>query len=242
MVLAALALTAVMGMTGLAVEIGNGYSTKVRNQRVADMAALGAAQAYQSGQSATTATQVAKDIVKASGLTVSNVTVNAPVTINGSSAIQVTVTTAVPIRLAQFVVHDADSSYDVTSSAAASLTSSSAPPCITALSGAVTNGISLTGGTSITATNCSVVTNSGISATWGTHITAKEVVSGKTVTDPGTGITTTPTANNIKQNKTNAASDTVASDARVVAGFAKVGNFTTPAPAGSGAQGVEFRL
>jgi len=42
-VMAAFALTAVMGMAGLAVELGNGYATKVRNQRVADMAALGAA-------------------------------------------------------------------------------------------------------------------------------------------------------------------------------------------------------
>ena len=125
MVLAAFALTAVMGMSGLAVEVGNGYSTKVRNQRVADMAALGAAQAYQANQSAATATQVAKDIVAASGLPASSATVNAPVTVNGVSAITVTVTTAVPVRLAQVVMNN--TSYNVTNTAAASLTNTSTP-------------------------------------------------------------------------------------------------------------------
>jgi uncharacterized membrane protein len=134
-IMAAFALTAVMGMTGLAVEAANGYSTKIRNQRVADMAALGAAQAYQANQSATVAAKVAQDIVAASGLSSNvnaRVTVNAPVMINGTSAIQVTVTTSVPIRLAQVVMHDADSRYDVTAAAAVSLVANTAQACITA--------------------------------------------------------------------------------------------------------------
>ena len=245
MVMAAFALTAVMGMTGLAVEVGNGYSTKVRNQRVADMAALGAAQAYQTSQSTTVAAQVAKDIVAASGLptTSPNLVIAAPVQVNGTSAVQVTITSAVPIRLAQVV--QGSSSYNVTSTAAASLASTSVPGCITALSGAVTNGVSLTGGTHITASGCAVVTNSGVSATAGTSISAKQVVAGKVVNDEaaqwGTpGITTTPTANNIKQNKSGAASDTVGADTRVVAGFAKVGTYTVPTAPGSGAQAWDF--
>jgi len=222
MVLAAFALTAVMGMSGLAVEVGNGYSTKVRNQRVADMAALGAAQAYQANQSVAVATQVAKDIVAASGLPASSATVNAPVTINGSSAITVTVTTAVPVRLAQVVMNN--TSYNVTNTAAASLTGS--PGCFTTLSSTATNGISLTGGTSMTATGCGVGSNAGISLTWGTKITAQQVVAGKAVSDPGSGITTTPTASNVKQNKGTSYTDTVGSDPRIVAGFAKVGTYT----------------
>ena len=63
MVLAALSLTAVMGMSGLAVEVGTGYAAKTRNQRVADMAALGAALAYQANSSPNEAAQTAKDIV-----------------------------------------------------------------------------------------------------------------------------------------------------------------------------------
>ena len=243
MVMAAFALTAVMGMTGLAVEVGNGYSTKIRNQRVADMAALGAAQAYQTSQSAAVATQVAKDIVAASGLPASSATVDATAQVNGVNAIQVTITTAVPVRLAHVVLNG--SSYNVTSIAAASLTSTSVPGCITALSSAVTNGVSLTGGTHITANGCAVLTNSGVSATAGTTISAKQVVAGKVVNDEaaqwGTpGITTTPTAKNIKQNKSGAASDTVGTDPRVVAGFAKVGNFTAPTPPASGAQAWNF--
>ena len=242
MVMAALSLTAVMGMSGLAVEVGNGYATKVRNQRVADMAALGGAQAYQSNQSVTVATQVAKDIVAASGLLASVATVTSG-TVNGVSAIQVTVTNAVPVRLAQVVMNT--TSYNVTSYAAASLIGNSTPGCITALSSAVTYGVSLTGGTHITATGCSVVTNSGISATSGTTISAKQVVAGKTVNDVaaqwGTpGITTTPTANNIQQNKSGAASDTVGTDSRIVAGFAKVGTFTAPTPPAAGAVAWNF--
>lgn len=248
MVMAAFALTAVMGMTGLAVEVGNGYSTKIRNQRVADMAALGAAQAYQTNQSAAIATQVAKDIVAASGLPAGanpRITVNAPVTINGSSAIQVSVTTAVPIRLAQVVVHDTDSSYDVTTTAAVSLVSTSPPACIVALSNAGSYGVSTTGGTTLTANNCAVVTNSGVSATSGTKITAAKVVAGKTVNDVAAqwntpGITTTPTANNIKQNQGTPANDTVGTDARVIAGFAKIGTYTTPTAPANGAQAWNF--
>ena len=243
MVMAAFALTAVMGMTGLAVEVGNGYSTKVRNQRVADMAALGAAEAYQNSQSTQTAIQVAKDIVAASGLAASSATVLAPVTVNGTSAIQVKITTAVPIRLAQVVMNK--SSYNVTNTAAASLTNTSVPNCFTALSGAGTYGVTLTGGTSLNAGGCGIGSNSGVSVTAGASITAKQVVSGKTVNDEaaqwGTpGITTTPTANNIKQNKSGAASDSVAGDSRVAAGFAKVGNFTVPTAPGGGAQAWNF--
>lgn len=242
MVMAAFALTAVMGMSGLAVEVSNGYSIKVRNQRVADMAALGAAQAFQANQSVPAAIQVANDIVVASGLPLTAVQASSG-TVNGVSAIQVTVTNTVPIALAKAVMNGA--SYDVSSYAAASLTSTSAPGCITALSGSVTYGVSLTGGTQITANGCAVLTNSGVSATAGTKISAKQVVAGKTVYDEaaqwGTaGITTTPTGNNIKANKSGAASDTVGTDPRVVAGFAKVGNFTTPTPPAAGAQAWSF--
>src|SRR4051812_50176059 len=92
MILAALSLTAVMGMSGLAVEIGNGYATKVRNQRVADMAALGPAQAYQSNQSTTVAAQVATDIVAPSGLPASAATGHATRTVKGGSPVQGTST------------------------------------------------------------------------------------------------------------------------------------------------------
>ena len=241
MVMAAFALTAVMGMSGLAVEVGNGYSTKVRNQRVADMAALGAAQAFQSSQSTATATQVAKDIVAASGLPASSATVTAPVTINGTNAIQVTVTTAVPVRLAQVVMNN--TSYNVTNSAAASLSATSG--CMAALSSAGTYGITLTGGAKLTATGCGLQTNSGISVSAGATITAKQVTAGKAISDQaaqwGTpGITTTPTANNIQQNKGTAATDTIGSDSRVIAGFAKLGIFTVPTAPANGAQAWNF--
>jgi predicted secreted protein len=200
------------------------------------MAALGAASAYQANGSATQATLVAKDIVAASGLATdaATLTVTLPYTSGTTAAVKVQITTAVPIRLATMVA-GGRASYNVTASGVASLPMNSTPACITALSSSVTYGVSITGGTSLTASGCAVAANSGVSSTAGTYISAKQVVAGKTVYDQplswggAPGITTTPTANNIQQNKANAAIDPVGSDSRVIAGFARLGTHTTPA-------------
>jgi len=208
LVMAAMSLTAVMGMSGLAVEIGTGYATKVRNQRVADVAALGAALAYKNaGQSVAVATQVAKDIVVANGLSASQATVTAPVTINGTSAVQVQITTAVPVKMASLLTSNA--SYNVTNSAAASLTSLGGTGCVTALSSA-SSAVDLSGGASISSSTCGITSNGTVTLTGGATITTKQVVASGTSTSGGSSITTTPTANNIVT-KSNAASDTLSS-------------------------------
>jgi Flp pilus assembly protein TadG len=227
-VMGMMALSSLLGMSGLAVEVGNGYAAKIRNQRVADLAALGAGLAYKNnGQSITSATQVANDIVIANGLPTSNATVT-QTTVGTKSAIQVTVTTAVPVRLATAI--GMGSTYNVTSTAAASLVSTLTAGCIQALSSSGTYGITLSGGTSITATGCAINTNSGVTVPYGTSITGKEVNAGKTIFNPGTAITTNPVANNIHASMTLPATDTVGTDPRVIAGFTKLGTYTTPTP------------
>jgi len=211
-VMAAFALTAVMGMAGLAVELGNGYATKVRNQRVADMAALGAALAYQSSSSSTSAaTQVAKDIVVANGLPSSAATV-AFTQVSGVDAVQVKVTTSVPIKMASLITSAA--SYDVTNSAAASLSSAGGAGCVTALSSSKT-AIDMGGGAKLTAGACSVVTNGTLSLSGGAQVTAKQVVANETSVGGGASISTTPSANNIVT-KPNGASDTIKNQSAVM--------------------------
>ena len=62
LVLGALSLASVMGMSGLAVEIGNAWTIKVQRQRVADIAALGSALAYKNSQSQAVLTATAAEI------------------------------------------------------------------------------------------------------------------------------------------------------------------------------------
>jgi len=212
MVMAAFGLTAVMGMSGLAVEVGTGYAAKVRNQRVADAAALGAALAYNSSnQSVSAAVQVAKDIVVANGLPASAATVTLPVTIGNTQAAQVQVRTSVPIKMASLITNLA--SYNVMSSAAASYGSSGNSGCVTALSSGKT-AVDMSGGAKLTATGCALVTNGSVSLVGGAQLSTKQVVASETSATGGSTITTTPTANNIVT-KNNGASDVIKSQSAV---------------------------
>jgi len=218
MVLAALSLTAVMGMSGLAVEVGSGYATKVRNQRVADMAALGAAAAYRNGsQSSAAATQVAKDIVVANGLPLSAATVT-----TGTSTVQVQVTSAVPIKLASLLTQSA--SYNVTNSATASLVSNNVAGCVVALSNSST-AVSATGGASITASGCAINTNGTVYSSNGSAKVSAQQIVAQAINQSGGGVTTTPTANNWNL-KANGASDQFKSNATLQNAFCLVNQMT----------------
>lgn len=223
-VLGAMSLVPVIGMLGLAVEAGQGYTSKIRNQRVADMAALGAALSYNTTSSLGAAQQTARDIVVANGLASSTATIT-PDSASAPTNIQVTVTTPVPVQLAQVLA--VAGSYNVTNSAKATLVGSSSPGCIVALSSAVSNGVSETGGTAINATNCAVKTNAGVSlASSSTTISATEVSMGKTLTGTASWITTSPTANNVKQNQAMPAVDTAKSNAALKAALCQVNKLT----------------
>lgn len=223
-VLGAMSLVPVIGMLGLAVEAGQGYASKIRNQRVADMAALGAALSYNTTSSLGAAQQTARDIVVANGLASSTATVT-PDSTSAPTNIQVTVTTPVPVQLAR--VLGASSSYNVVNAAKATLVGSSSPGCIIALSSTVANGVTETGGTAINATNCAVKTNAGVSLqSSSTTISATEVSMGKTLTGTASWITTSPTANNVKQNQTMPAIDTAGNNAALKAALCQVNKLT----------------
>jgi len=226
-VIGALSLTTMVGMGAFAVEISRGYAADTANQRIADMAALAGALAYNVNSNTSQMTATAKAVVVAQGLPASAATV-ALVTDAASAKqlVQVTVTTAVPLALGR--VFTSALSYDVTAvgSATTTATTTTAPPCIAALSSTPTNGITMSGGTSLSAPGCAINTNAGITVPWGTYISAKQANAGKSVNNPGNGLTTSPTAANIQQNKANAATDWMKDDAVLKAALCQVNKLT----------------
>ena len=219
----ALSLTTIVGMGAFAVEATQGYAADVNNQRVADMAALAGAFAYNVGSSTTAMTATAKAVVAAQGIPATAADVQLVTdAATSKQLVQVTVTTAVPLALGR--VFTSALSYDVSAvgSATTTTTTTTAPPCIAALSNSPTYGVTLSGGVSISAPGCAIDTNAGVTVPWGTYITAKQVNAGKTVNNPGSGITTSPTANNIVQNKSGAATDWAKDDANLKLALCKV--------------------
>ena len=226
-VIGALSLTTMVGMGAFAIEASQGYSAKINDQRVADMAALAGALAYNVNNSASEMTATAKAVVAAQGLPATSAAVGLTTdTTTSKQLVQVTITTSVPLSLGRML--SSNLSYDVSSvgSATTSATTTTASPCITALSSTPTYGITLSGGVSISAASCAINTNAGVTVPWGTYITAKQVTAGKSVSDPGAGVTTSPTAHNVQQNKIGAASDWESTDTNVQALLCQVNKLT----------------
>lgn len=225
----ALSLSVIVGMGAFAVEASQGYAVDTQNQRVADMAALAGALAYNVNSNTSQMTATAKAVVAAQGIPATAATV-ALVTdaATAKQLVQVTITTQVPLALGRVLTSAL--SYDVTAvgSATTSTTETASPPCIAALAllNNPTYGVTLSGGVAINAPGCAINTNAGVTVPWGTKVTAKQVTAGKSVDDPGTGITTSPTAANIVQNKSGAATDWMKDDSSLKAMLCKVNKLT----------------
>lgn len=220
----ALSLTSIVGMGAFAVEATQGYAAKTSNQRIADMAALGGALAYNVNSNASEMTATAKAIAVAQGLPASAAVVALTADVaTGQQLVEVTVTTSVPLALGK--VLSASPSYEVSAIGAATTTTTAAvtPPCIAALNGSPAYGVTLGGGTVLSAAGCAVSANAGVSVTGGARITAQQVNAGKTVNiGGGASITTSPTANNIVQNKANAAADWISDNGPLKAALCQV--------------------
>jgi Flp pilus assembly protein TadG len=175
-VIAALALVGLIGMTGLAVDLNRGYELRIVNQRVADMAALAAAVAYNANKSEAILQPTAQDLVTVQG--VANATVTAllvtDVPTAGAKAVRVTLTAPLAVTLARVV--GAGASYPVTVTATASLVTQSVPSCIVGLASSG-NAIETQGGATIATSDCGVA-GVGSIANNGSGITAKNIVSG----------------------------------------------------------------
>ena len=171
-VLAAFVLVGAIGVSALALEYGHGLLQKTENQRAADLAAYGGALVYGSTGSTADATSAANNIVALNGLSgdATPSVVTSP-TGDGNNAVKVTVTSNVPLLLARVLT--TSTTMPVSATAYAEI-KSDAPGCVIALSGSG-SGVSLSGGTSITADNCAVASNNAVTLTGGTKITAKNI-------------------------------------------------------------------
>jgi len=172
-VLSALTIVAVIGFSALALEFGNGLLQRVENQRIADIAAYGGALFYNSTGSTSSTSSAVGNIAALNGLssTAANSSVVSSPTSDGNNAVKVTVTTNVPLYLAQLI--RANTTMGVSATAYAEV-NASAPGCIIALKNSG-SGISLSGGTSITANNCAVASNNAVTLVGGTKITTKNL-------------------------------------------------------------------
>ena len=171
-ILAAFVLVGAVGVSALALEYGHGLLQKTENQRAADLAAYGGALVYGSTGSSSDATSVANNIVALNGLSgdATPSVVTSP-TGDGNNAVEVTVTSNVPLLLARVLT--TSTTLPVSATAYAEM-KADAPGCIIALSSAG-SGVSLSGGTSITADNCAVASNNAVTLTGSAKITTKNI-------------------------------------------------------------------
>lgn len=172
-IVAALSLPALIAFSSLVAEYGHGLLVKTENQRVADLAAYAGALAYKSNATTSSMTSAANAVAALNGIASSSVSatlVTSP-SGDGNNAVRVNVSTSLPLYLASVV--GGSTSLAVTSSAYAELNVQTTG-CIIALSSGGA-GVTLSGGTAVTATGCSVASNNSEVVPCGTSITAQSV-------------------------------------------------------------------
>jgi hypothetical protein len=186
-IIGALILPVLVGMAGLVAEYGNGVLARTQDQRVADLAAYAGALAYSSSNSTTTMTSVINNVASLNGIPSADVTgsvVTSP-TGDGNQSVEVVVNTTVPLVISR--VLNTGTTLAVQGTAYAEMKANSAG-CIIALNTAGT-GITMTGGTSISAAACAVDSNNSISVHCGDTITTTNVnYDGSAPSDSCTGI------------------------------------------------------
>lgn len=241
-IIGAFSLIGMIGAIALSVELGQGYVALQANQRTADMAALGGANAYVGNRSETALLATANDIANANGAESGRVTARfiANYENSGVDVIQVDVRSTIPLYFARILKSDA--SYSVKSTGVASLPSATTPACIIALDSSG-KGVSVSGGASITAKDCAVSSNratqvtggsritagslsttGNLSVDGGSHVSAKDVLYGGSVSvQAGSSITGAQSRRGVT------VADPLEGDARLASAFAALGTYTNPA-------------
>jgi hypothetical protein len=206
-ILSAVSLAAVIGIASLAVEYGHGLLQRSDNQRAADLAAYGGALVYNStGGNAATARSAATGIAALNGFTSGNATVTPAIVSsprgNGNQAMQVTVNTNLPMYLAEVLT--ASTTLPVTATGYAEI-EPDAPGCIIALNSAGT-GITMSGGTNITANNCTVASNANphtsLTLSGGATLTTQTVDYANTYSVSGGASIVAPAGKSVTYSKT----------------------------------------
>lgn len=190
-IIAAFVLVGTVGVSALALEYGHALLQKTENQRAADLAAYGGALVYGSTSSSSDATSAANNIAALNGLSgdATPSLVSSP-TGDGNNAVKVTVTSNVPLLLARVLT--TRTTIPVSATAYAEI-KSDAPGCVIALSGSG-SGVTMDGGTSVTAANCAVASNQSVHLSGGAALVAQNVDYGGSTPDISGGATITPPA------------------------------------------------
>src|SRR3546814_4937685 len=112
----------IVGLAACAVELGQGYSARVENQRFADTAALGAALAYSGSEDVAVLTVTAQSIAAAQGILASQVAAALIVSPSGAGSqdVPVTVTTPLALRPARVLTSTASMNFSARSIASLS--------------------------------------------------------------------------------------------------------------------------
>jgi hypothetical protein len=188
-ILAAFVLVGTIGVSALALEYGHGLLQKTENQRAADLAAYGGALVYGSTSSSSDATSAANNIAALNGLSgdATPSVVSSP-TGDGNNAVKVTVTSNVPLLLARVLTTSTTLPVSATTYAEIK---SDAPGCVIALSGSG-SGVTMDGGTSVTAANCAVASNQSVHLSGGAALVAQNVDYGGAAPDISGGAAITP--------------------------------------------------
>ena len=174
-------------LAAVAIDLGTAYLAKVADQRAADSAAYAGALAYNASNSTATMNSAAGNLATLNSLAASAVTATlvASPSGDGNSAVQVTVSTAAPLHFAEIFQSGKTLSVSATSYAEIK---PNAPACIVALQPSG-SGVTLSGGTNVTAASCTVASNASASVPCGTTITTKTLDYNSTVpSQPCTGI------------------------------------------------------
>jgi hypothetical protein len=158
-------------LAAVAVDLGTAYVAKVADQRAADSTAYAGALAYNAKTTTTAMNSAVGNLATLNGLAAGAATASlvASPSGDGNSAVQVTVSTSVPLHLAEIFQSGKTLSVSATSYAEVKPNS---PACIIALQ-AGASGVTLSGGTNVTAANCAVASNNTVSVPCGTSITTK---------------------------------------------------------------------
>ena len=186
-VIFALTLPILLGVAGLVAEYGHSLSVQANNQRTADLAAYAGALAYSSGSSTVLMASAAKRVGELNGVAPANVAVDLVTSPRNSAnqAVRAVITVDNPLFLAPIL--GVSNTVRVVTLSYAEL-GVGVSGCIIALD-ATKTGITLSGGTSISASTCAVSSNARVEVPCGTRITAKTVTYDTTVSQPCTGIT-----------------------------------------------------
>jgi Flp pilus assembly protein TadG len=226
-ILSTVMITSLVGVSGLVAEFGNGLLNRMQDQRVADAAAMGGGTVYSSTASSSSMQAAVNNIATLNGIPTGDISasvVSSP-SGDGNQAVEVTVSTSVPMILSRVLWSQNTLPINVSSYAELQ---SGAPGCIMALNASGT-GVTMGGGTAISAAQCAVTSNSSVSVPCGDTITTKQVMYDTTISQPCNGIVA-PTGGSLSISKA-ASTDPFASDSYITSAVSRlttVGAITSP--------------